>query len=189
MTDVPMTGASAADLRITVPRMRLSSAARRQRQSFSWFPGISNRFILAWVLIASFSSIMLFTTSYRVQDLEDRVNRKNREIAREHETMQVLRAEWAALSDPARVTGIIKRHSSLVPVDAARIIRSVQDLPAKPPAVEEAAPASSDAKPSGSKIKDGVHMVTQKSADGQKPVAAPKAAGPKKPASPTKPAA
>ena len=58
---------------------------------------------LSILLLAVAIGVGLFMVKYRVQDLEDQLVTLNREIARDRQAIQVLRAEWSHLNEPSRL--------------------------------------------------------------------------------------
>jgi cell division protein FtsL len=92
-------------------------------------------------------AIGLYVLKNRVHDLEDRLQRLNREIIAEQEAIHILKAEWAYLNQPARLDDLARRHLGLVPENAKQVI-DLADLPrpGELTAVAEA-PAKSPKKP------------------------------------------
>jgi len=62
----------------------------------------------------------------------ERVLRLRADIREERNKIAALRAEWAKLSSPARLQGLVERHLQLRPVDAHQF-DSLKGLPARPP--------------------------------------------------------
>ena len=71
---------------------------------------------LSILLLAVAIGVGLFMVKYRVQDLEDQLVTLNREIARDREAIQVLRAEWSHLNEPSRLKVLAERHLDMAPV-------------------------------------------------------------------------
>lgn len=63
-----------------------------------------------------------------VQDLDDRLAGIQRDIAREQESLHVLRAEWSYLNRPERLEALARRHLDLRVPEAAQTM-PVSDLP------------------------------------------------------------
>lgn len=98
---------------------------------------------LAIVLVAVAVGIGLFMVKYRVQDLEDQLVDLNREIARDRESIRVLRAEWSHLNEPARLRALAQRHLGMEPVAVEKIAtRSEMDqqIPVRVKAPDTALP-------------------------------------------------
>ncbi|WP_119677855.1 cell division protein FtsL [Indioceanicola profundi] len=114
--------------------------------------------ILIWIGLAGTASVILYQTSYRVQEQADELAKLNRQIVAEQEAIQVLRAEWAYLNDPVRLERLVAEHTVLGPTKVEQIV-TLDQLPLKPmPGIEEGQPPAllssapvrkPDAKPSG----------------------------------------
>ena len=73
-------------------------------------------FILAIAL-----AIVLLTIKYEVQSLKDELGSLDREIVRERETIQVLHAEFAYLTQPERLQRLGGAHLGLVAVQPRQL--------------------------------------------------------------------
>jgi len=62
----------------------------------------------------------------------ERVLRLRADIREERNKIASLRAEWARLSSPARLQGMVERHLQLKPVEANQF-DALKNLPARPP--------------------------------------------------------
>ena len=62
----------------------------------------------------------------------ERVLRLRADIREERTKIAALRAEWAKLSSPARLQGLVERHLQLRPIDANQF-DSLKNLPSRPP--------------------------------------------------------
>ena len=62
----------------------------------------------------------------------ERVLRLRADIREERNKIAALRAEWAKLSSPARLQGLVERHLQLRPIDANQF-DSFKNLPQRPP--------------------------------------------------------
>ncbi|MBE0702209.1 MAG: hypothetical protein IH582_03410 [Afipia sp.] len=62
----------------------------------------------------------------------ERVLRLRADIREERNKIAALRAEWAKLSSPARLQGLVERHLQLRPIDANQF-DSLKNLPPRPP--------------------------------------------------------
>jgi cell division protein FtsL len=91
---------------------------------------------LFWILLAATVGFSLFHVKYKVQTLEDDLNRLNAEITKEQEQLHVLRAEWAYLNQPARLQELSARHLTLEPLDAGQI-GLIEDIPFRPKSNEQ----------------------------------------------------
>ena len=72
----------------------------------------------------------------------EKVAKVRRDIHREHDTIALLRAEWARLDNPLRIQGLAERHLNLRPVEAAQF-DDIERLPMRPPQIVP--PDASDA--------------------------------------------
>ena len=91
---------------------------------------------MIWLALTVVSSGALFHTSYRVQELNETLGRINREIIREQEAIQVLKAEWAYLNEPARLERLVREYTALAPTEAVQLAASVEEIPMRDPAVD-----------------------------------------------------
>jgi cell division protein FtsL len=100
-----------------------------------------------WTVLLIAVAIGLYVLKNRVHDLEDRLQRLNREIIAEQEAIHVLKAEWAYLNQPGRLDDLARRHLGLVPENAKQVI-DIADLPllGEVPTVADA-PVKSPKKP------------------------------------------
>jgi hypothetical protein len=62
----------------------------------------------------------------------ERVAKMHADVRRERNAIAALRAEWAALENPARIQGLVRRHLPLRPVEATQF-DSLDRLPERPP--------------------------------------------------------
>ena len=76
---------------------------------------------LSILLSAIAIGIGLFMVKYRVQDLESQLDDLNRQIARDREAIQVLRAEWSHLNEPRRLKVLASRYLSMAPVSLDKV--------------------------------------------------------------------
>ncbi len=99
-----------------------------------------------WISLAAFAGVSLFHTSYRVQSLKDEKITLERQIVAEQDGIQVLKAEWSFLNDPARLEQLAATYLSLKPITATQIA-GFDVLPPRPATVPASlsAPAGSQA--------------------------------------------
>jgi cell division protein FtsL len=90
------------------------------------------RATVAWLALVVLAGTGLFLVKHEVQDLEERLARLDDRIAKEHEAVHVLRAEWAYLTRPERLARLAERHLELKPPSPGQIANSIDSLP--PPA-------------------------------------------------------
>lgn len=84
--------------------------------------------ILVCLLVAS--AIGVYSIKYELTLQAERVAKLRRSIDAERRSIEALRAEWAFMSQPERVSDMAKRHLDLVPMKIMQIV-SPADLPAK----------------------------------------------------------
>lgn len=87
---------------------------------------------IVWIAVSCAASGILYQTSYRAQEQERELARLNRAIVAEQDSIQILKAEWAYLNDPARLEKASSEHLLLQATSAAQIAR-LSDLPEKDP--------------------------------------------------------
>lgn len=80
------------------------------------------------LFIAAATSLVLFTVSYQVHDLEERVKGLNTKIYEDRQAIHVLRAEWSHLNEPARLRALSERYLDLAPVDVEQV-RRIDEIP------------------------------------------------------------
>ena len=91
-------------------------------------------YIAAAVLVA-LTAFWAYRISYKAVAALDRVQALRAEIAREHEALVVLRAEWAWLSAPERLSALLAAHGDalgLAPLSGAQFA-ALAEVPPPPP--------------------------------------------------------
>lgn len=86
---------------------------------------------LFWLVVLAGAAATLFEIKHEVQALEEDLLRTERRIRNERETIEVLRAEWSFLNQPARIERLAREHLGLVPLSPDQIV-SVDRLPPRP---------------------------------------------------------
>ncbi len=85
--------------------------------------------LFVWLVLALTTGYALFDITFRVEAIEERLARLNRDILKEQEALHVLSAEWSFLNRPARMG---KLANDLMPemyeLSSARIVLP-DDLP------------------------------------------------------------
>jgi hypothetical protein len=87
-----------------------------------------------WLVLVAFVGFGMFKVKYEVMDLEDALARTNRAILSDQDSIHVLKAEWAYLSQPSRLAELSKRHLDLVPLGTAQL-GQVSAIPLRPSAI------------------------------------------------------
>ena len=112
------------------------------------------RVFLVWLVLASVIGWAVYQLKYEVVRLEDKLAKVNRQIIVDQEAIQILKAEWSYLNQPAHLQESSKKFLQLEPV-LIKQMATVDKLPtrrdggaplvvatpAPPPAPVQAAPA------------------------------------------------
>jgi hypothetical protein len=69
----------------------------------------------------------------------ERVAKMRADVQRERDAIAALRAEWAALENPARIQGLVRRHLPLRPADPTQF-DTLDRLPERAPVVVQPPP-------------------------------------------------
>ncbi len=85
-----------------------------------------------WLALAAMVGFGLFHVKYEVQRLESELHQLNSQILKEQRQIHVLKAEWAYLNRPSRLSALARSHLDLVPMDSAHA-GSIKDLPMRKP--------------------------------------------------------
>lgn len=73
------------------------------------------------LLLAVSLAVVLLALKHQVQQLSDQLGSLNREIVAEQESMQVLKAEFAYLTQPDRLRRLASQHLGLAPVEPRQL--------------------------------------------------------------------
>jgi cell division protein FtsL len=111
--------------------------------------------ILFWFCLIIATSVALYRTSDRVQELNQHLRSLNASIDSEQQSIHVLKAEWAYLSSPARIEVTAKKFLAMRPT-APKQITSMDNLP-EMFTVREKTVASATPSPIAN-IKTSMHM-------------------------------
>lgn len=76
-----------------------------------------------WLVLTMIVSLGLYHTSYRVDDMEQKLHALNKKIKLEQRTIHVLKAEWNFLSNPARIEMAARKHLDLQPTAPKQITK------------------------------------------------------------------
>ena len=108
------------------------------------------RSTLLWLGLTVASASGLYLVKQEVLGLEEKLIALDDKIAKDREAIHVLRAEWAYLTQPDRLSQLAARHLGLKPPVAGQIADTVERLPPPrdpppgvSPPVEDAAIAAS----------------------------------------------
>src|SRR3954471_22849200 len=97
--------------------------------------------IVLLVLAAAYVYEIKFESTLRAE----RIAKMRSDAQRERDAIAALRAEWAALENPARLQGLARRHLRLQPADAVQY-DSLARLPERPPTIVQPVPKDAMAK-------------------------------------------
>ena len=86
---------------------------------------------LLWLGLVALASVGTYQLTFRVQTQEHELTALDRQIQRDRDAIQVLRAEWSHLNDPSRLSDLARRHLDLAPVAGLQIVR-FEVLPVRP---------------------------------------------------------
>jgi len=82
-----------------------------------------HRGLLFWSVAAVATAIGLFTVKYKVQDLEEKIDRTNQKIIESQQATHILKIEWAHLNEAERIERLAKTHLKLEPSSITQVIR------------------------------------------------------------------
>ena len=101
-----------------------------------------HRGLLFWSLVAVGTAVGLFAVKYKVQDLEEKIDRTNQKIIEAQKATHILRVEWAHLNEAERIQRLAEKYLKLEPASIKQVIQldAVKVDPAKaelsPPATQ-----------------------------------------------------
>ncbi|MCX5515933.1 hypothetical protein C3941_05140 [Kaistia algarum] len=88
-----------------------------------------------WVGLMVMGAVVTYAMKDSAGRAADRVHKLRADIAAEKDTINVLKAEWSVLDQPARLQDLVARYGNylkLQPLDV-RQLASIADVPDKPP--------------------------------------------------------
>jgi cell division protein FtsL len=65
----------------------------------------------------------LFTVKYKVQDLEEKIDRTNQKIIESQQATHILKVEWAHLNEAQRIESLAQKHLKLEPANIKQVVR------------------------------------------------------------------
>ena len=71
-----------------------------------------HRGLLFWSVAAVATAVGLFTVKYKVQDLEEKIDRTNQKIIESQQATHILQVEWAHLNEAERIERLARSISS-----------------------------------------------------------------------------
>lgn len=82
-----------------------------------------HRGLLFWSVAAVATAIGLFTVKYRVQDLEEKIDRTNQKIIGSQQATHILKVEWAHLNEAERIEKLAQKHLKLEQASIKQVTR------------------------------------------------------------------
>jgi len=79
-------------------------------------------------LLALFGGFVLFKVKYEVVEIEQKLAQTEQQIAREKETLHILKAEWSHLNEPQRLQKLAEKYLDIVPMKTEQIAAVVSDF-------------------------------------------------------------
>jgi hypothetical protein len=125
------------------------------------------------ILFMTAVAAVTYTIKHQAEDKLDEVRKIEAEIRLEKDTIDLLRADWALLTQPARLQALIAAHATelqLTATESTQLVRPEElpmlkaDLPAKPEDDDKVAEKTTD-KVAGKKSADGKNKKTKTATD------------------------
>ena len=82
-----------------------------------------HRGLVFWSMAAVATAIGLFTVKYKVQDLEEKIDRTNQKIIESQQATHILRVEWAHLNEAERIEKLAQKYLKLEPASIKQVVR------------------------------------------------------------------
>jgi len=82
-----------------------------------------HRGLLFWSIAAVATAVGLFTVKYKVQDLEEKIDRTNQKIIASQQATHILRVEWAHLNEAERIEKLAQKHLKLEQAGIKQVVR------------------------------------------------------------------
>lgn len=82
-----------------------------------------HRGLLFWSVAAVATAVGLFTVKYKVQDLEEKIDRTNLKIVGSQQATHILRVEWAHLNEAERIEALAQKHLKLESASIKQVVR------------------------------------------------------------------
>ena len=101
-----------------------------------------HRGLLFWSVVAVATAVGLFTVKYKVQDLEERIDRTNQKIIESQQATHILRVEWAHLNESERIEALAQKHLKLESASIKQVVRLDQLKPESVPPRRDPPPPS-----------------------------------------------
>ncbi|MFI5030945.1 MAG: hypothetical protein ACHQPH_09625 [Reyranellales bacterium] len=82
-----------------------------------------HRGLLFWSVAAVATAIGLFAVKYRVQDLEEQIDRTNQKIIESQQATHILKIEWAHLNEAERIERLAQKYLNLQQASISQVAR------------------------------------------------------------------
>ena len=82
-----------------------------------------HRGLLFWSVAAVATAVGLFGVKYRVQDLEEKIDRTNQKIIESQQATHILKVEWAHLNEAERIEKLAQKYLKLEQAGIKQVAR------------------------------------------------------------------
>jgi len=82
-----------------------------------------HRGLLFWSVAAVATAVGLFTVKYKVQDLEEKIDRTNQKIIESQQATHILKIEWAYLNEAERIERLAQKYLKLQQASIGQVAR------------------------------------------------------------------
>ena len=82
-----------------------------------------HRGLLFWSIAAVATAVGLFTVKYKVQDLEEQIDRTNQKIISSQQATHILKVEWAHLNEAERIEKLAQKYLKLEQAGIKQVVR------------------------------------------------------------------
>src|SRR5690606_4045145 len=114
-----------------------AAAARGDREAtMRMILRILNVCVVAALVVAA---VYVYEIKFESTLRAERVAKMRADVRRERDAIAALRAEWATLTNPSRIQGLVRRHLTLRPAESTQY-DMLRNLPARPPTVVQPPP-------------------------------------------------
>ena len=79
-------------------------------------------------ILALLGGFVLFKVKYEVVEIEQKLAQTEQQIAREEETIHILKAEWSHLNEPQRLQKLAEKYLDIVPMKTEQIAAVMSDF-------------------------------------------------------------
>ena len=82
-----------------------------------------HRGLLFWSVAAVATAVGLFAVKYKVQDLEEKIDRTNQKIIESQQATHILKIEWAHLNEAERIERLAQKYLNLQQASISQVAR------------------------------------------------------------------